>query len=482
MAQPASSSEAAGTASDDGFQEGERSAIILCNEPRMHGSLSKALSEEFSTLHFATGSDELHALVAKHAFETLVIHIGQAGGVSLAELVQNVRASVIFDFNTVVVSDESDLTKVLACLQDIDAVLLRAPFGRAEIYSALKSARERRRIARENFLLQRQVDQSSPIKDRVVGESEAIQKLWDIVRRVAPMPASVLITGETGTGKELTARALHDLSGRTGSFVPVNCAAIPADIIESELFGHVRGAFSGAVQSRQGLFGHADGGTLFLDEIGELPLAMQAKLLRVLENKRYRPLGHNQETTTSARLLFATNRNLPSEIAAGRFREDLYYRMNVLVLNVPPLRERRSDISRLALLYMNLHAIEIGQPPPPLEAEDLDAMLNYDWPGNIRELRNVIERSLLLNLPIAQVLGPPAALKQPAPQKPEDVTLSVDNLSIKSAEEHCIAEALRISGGNKSAAARLLGVSRKTVERRIKRMNAMNKNSRMKNL
>jgi DNA-binding NtrC family response regulator len=278
------------------------------------------------------------------------------------------------------------------------------------------------------------------------------------------MASTVLIKGETGTGKELAARALHDLSGRRGSYVPVNCAAISADLIEGELFGHLKGAFTGAHQVRQGLFSHADGGTLFLDEIGEMPLGMQAKLLRVLEQRSYRPVGGNHEIPTNARVITATNRDLAAEVLAGRFRKDLYYRINVIGLHLPPLRERKSDIARLARLYLHILSIEVGVPTPELDPCDLDHLLRYDWPGNIRELRNVIERSLLLGKPLSHLLAvndPPAQPSERPSQSPQ---------SLEHMECSHILKALRDANGNKAAAARSLGVSRKTVERKLKRM------------
>jgi transcriptional regulator with PAS, ATPase and Fis domain len=298
----------------------------------------------------------------------------------------------------------------------------------------------------------------------MIGESEPIKEVWRIINRIAPMHSTVLIKGETGTGKELAARALHDLSGRRGSYVPVNCAAISADLIEGELFGHLKGAFTGAHQARQGLFSHADGGTLFLDEIGEMPLAMQAKLLRVLEQKRYRPVGSNCEIPTSARVITATNRDLVAEVLAGRFRKDLYYRINVIALHLPPLRERKTDIARLARLYLNIMSVEVGVPTPELDAYNLEQLTRYDWPGNIRELRNVIERSLLLGKPVSHFISANdlvESVSQPSPSNP---------LSLEQVEQSQILKVLRAANGNKTAAARTLGVSRKTVERKLKRL------------
>ncbi len=277
------------------------------------------------------------------------------------------------------------------------------------------------------------------------------------------MPSTVLIKGETGTGKELVARALHDLSGRQGSYVPVNCGAISPDLIEGELFGHLKGAFTGAHQARNGLFCHADGGTLFLDEIGEMPLGLQAKLLRVLEERRFRPVGGSQEIPVNARVIAATNRDLAAEVLAGRFRKDLYYRINVIDLKLPPLRERKGDIPRMAAYFLEGLAAELGLPNPGLSAWDREQLISYDWPGNCRELRNVIERSLLLGRPVSHYLALPDRDNMET-----DDEVSSQSQSLEKIQRSHIMNALVAAGGNKTLAAQTLGVSRKTIERKLK--------------
>ena len=302
-----------------------------------------------------------------------------------------------------------------------------------------------------------------PSTVRIVGDSDRIKEIWQTIHRIAPTPSTVLIKGETGTGKELVARALHEISGRRGTYVPVNCGAISPDLIEGELFGHLKGAFTGAHQARSGLFGHADDGTLFLDEIGEMPLALQAKLLRVLEEKSYRPVGGNQEIPVNARVIAATNRDLAAEVLAGRFRKDLFYRINVVEVRLPPLRERKKDVPRLTRFFLDSLADELGVRAPALDSAELGRLIGYHWPGNIRELRNVIERALLLGKPPSSFLADADALanddeaqRAPPPQSLEDV------------QRAHILNALLAAGGNKTVAARNLGVSRKTVERKLK--------------
>lgn len=452
---------------DDGPFHDRGAVLIVDDDPATRSSLEAILRNDYRSVHTAKNAADSLCLAKIIRFSILITNINLPGSVSGPDLVRQIRNNYHGYTDVVFLSSESNLNTALSSLQDIEADFIRKPFHTAELLTVLRRAQERRRIERENFLLQRVTDQR-PIGERVVGESDPIKEFWRIINRVAPVAATVLIKGETGTGKELAARALHDLSGRKGSYVPVNCAAISADLIESELFGHAKGAFTGAVHTRQGLFAHADGGTLFLDEIGEMPLAMQAKLLRVLEQKSCRPIGGNQEVATTARVVTATNRDLAAEVVAGRFRKDLYYRINVLTLRIPPLRERKSDIERLTRLYLHILAVELGVATPVLDPWDLEAMVRYDWPGNIRELRNVIERSLLLGKPLSQMLAttePPRPAEQEAGQ-------SIG--SLKKREESEILKALAEVRGNKTAAARILGVSRKTIDRKLKRMNAPN--------
>ena len=273
----------------------------------------------------------------------------------------------------------------------------------------------------------------------------------------------MLVEGESGTGKELVARALHQLSGRMGAFVPLNCASIAPELLESELFGHVQGAFTGARKGRDGLFRVAHQGTLFLDEIGEMPLAMQASLLRALEQKAIRPVGAERELSVDVRIVAATNRNLKAEVEAGRFREDLFYRLNVVALPVAPLRERIDDIPALVHHFTRQLTAEMGMGALHWTHEDVVAMQAYPWPGNVRELRNLIERCLLLG-------KPPAEYWQSA--KPVESARSEEGYPLEWAlaevEKAHILQVVASHDGNKSAASRVLGVARKTLERKFK--------------
>jgi formate hydrogenlyase transcriptional activator len=252
------------------------------------------------------------------------------------------------------------------------------------------------RLQHENLALRDGIDSTS-ICDEIVGSSGALQKVLSLVSKVAPTDASVLITGETGTGKELVARAIHRRSRRSsGAFVSVNCAAIPRDLIASELFGHEKGSFTGALQRRLGRFELAEGGTIFLDEVGELPMETQIALLRVLQEHEFERVGGTRSIQTNVRVIAATNRNLQAAIAAGTFRSDLFYRLNVFPIDMPPLRERREDIPVLVEHFVDQCTRKVGKNIQGITKESLDLLRSYPWPGNIRELQNVIERSVIM--------------------------------------------------------------------------------------
>ncbi|RKT46350.1 sigma-54-dependent transcriptional regulator [Thiocapsa rosea] len=435
--------------------------LVLDDEPGMRTFIARTLSSKFARVETAADAEEARALAKDTRFDLMIADIRLPGAVSGLELARELRDRYQVDLDVIFITGYSDVYDEIDALRDTSADVLRKPFHAEQLLAVIKRAQDRRQATREQFLRNREFEQR-PSAKRIVGESASLKDIWRTIHRIAPMPSTVLIKGETGTGKELVARALHDLSGRRGSYVPVNCGAISADLIEGELFGHLKGAFTGAHQARNGLFSHADGGTLFLDEIGEMPLALQAKLLRVLEERRYRPVGGSQEIPVNARVITATNRDLAAEVLAGRFRKDLYYRINVVDLRLPPLRERKGDIEHLARYFLQVLSAELGVPTPELTAWDLQQLTRYDWPGNCRELRNVIERSLLLGSPVAQYVWESTA------HTPEESASVAPTSSLEAVQRSHIMNALCVAGGNKTVAARALGVSRKTVERKLK--------------
>jgi two-component system, NtrC family, response regulator AtoC len=341
------------------------------------------------------------------------------------------------------------------------------PFDRAALEIVIRKALDVSRYQLENRFYREQ-SSSGPAVANLVGESPAMQPVYDLIRQVGPTKSAVLITGETGTGKELVARAIHDLSPRAGKlFVPLNCTAIPADLLESELFGHARGAFTGAHSERIGKFKMADEGTLFLDEVGDMAYPLQAKLLRVLQEGVIEPVGSNRRVAVDVRIVSSTNRDLRKAIGNGTFREDLFYRLNVFHLHLPPLRERREDISDLANAFLSQFSKELGKPPLSVANEALRALERYGWPGNVRELRNVMER--------AAVLAAPGEIPQSVVRSllPEEVRAAPMDLNLERAvaetERKIILHALMETKDNKTAAASLLGIGERTLWTKLKK-------------
>ena len=319
------------------------------------------------------------------------------------------------------------------------------------------------------MLLSEEVERTRRLGD-LLGESEPMQRLFDQIGRVADSEATILISGESGTGKELVARALHEGSHRRrGLLVSVNCAALPENLLESELFGHTRGAFSGAEAARKGLFLKADGGTLYLDEISELPLTLQPKLLRALEERRVRPVGSDREVEFDARVIAATNRDLKSLVSEGSFRTDLYYRINVIELEVPRLQARGNDVLLLAQHFVRILSEEARKNVAGLSESVAERLLTYDWPGNVRELRNAMERAVALaRTEQISVEELPDSIRRHRPRRlildqGEDDEL----LSLEEVEKRYILHALRVLGGNKTLTARTLGCDRKTLYRKL---------------
>jgi DNA-binding NtrC family response regulator len=342
---------------------------------------------------------------------------------------------------------------------------LTKPFDNREMLRLVEEALGGSAAQREQARLRREKPATPP---RIIGASRPMRELFDHIALAARSASTVLIIGESGTGKELVARAIHEMSGREGDFVPVNCAAIPAELIESELFGHTGSAFTGARQPRAGLIEASDGGTLFLDEVGELPLPVQPKILRSLQEGAVRRVGANAEKSVDLRVVAATNRDLEQDVSDGRFREDLFWRLNVIRLKVPPLRDRSFDILLLAEHFVNKAAEAAKRPPLDVSSEALAILTAYSWPGNVRELENAIERA------IAFARGP-VITPDDLPERVRTsgsasvlIARSVEqNLTVREMEREYILEVLRRTYGNKSRAAELLGLDRKTLYRRL---------------
>jgi two-component system response regulator AtoC len=346
------------------------------------------------------------------------------------------------------------------------------PFKPDEVILTLKKAEERERLRRENELLRKEVQKEYSFKN-IISKNEKMRSIFEVINKVAPYKSTILITGESGTGKELIAKALHYSSERSQSpFIPVNCGAIPENLLESELFGHVKGAFTDAIRTKKGLFEEADGGTLFLDEIGELPSQLQVKLLRVLQDGEIRRVGESKSIQIDVRIITATAKDLTKEVSEGRFREDLFYRLNVLPITIPPLRERKEDIPLLVTHFINKYSQSMDKNVAGITPKALDTLINYKWYGNVRELENTIERAIVLtegeniefeNLPIE--IQSFQDQMQPAPLAEEEYSIKKAS---KFLEMNLIKKALKKTKGNHTHAAKLLEISHRALLYKIK--------------
>jgi two-component system response regulator PilR (NtrC family)/two-component system response regulator HydG len=364
--------------------------------------------------------------------------------------------------NVIVITAFGSIESAIELVKDGAFDYLTKPFSNDEFLLGVQRALEEGRLRRNAAAPGRAIS----LPQGFVGGSGAMRSLMEMIAKVARSPLPVLISGETGTGKELVARAVHAASGR-GPFVAVNCAALPEHLLESELFGHERGAFTGADRTRAGLFEAADGGTLFLDEVGDLPSPLQPKLLRALEEGEIRRVGATRSITVDVRVVAATNRDLEEELTGGRFREDLYWRLNGLGLHVPPLRERSSDVPQLVDFFLD----RIGGDPARrgrFTAETMALLVAYPWPGNVRELRSVVERAATLS-DVTQ-FGPealPDRVRKGGMIRATIAEAAVRHLSLREVERAYLMEILRMTGGNKSRAAEILGLDRKTLYRKL---------------
>jgi DNA-binding NtrC family response regulator len=433
----------------------QASILVVDDEPGMRNFLVKTLRPRCKLIEEAADTNEASRKLDTRHFDVMILDNVMPGKTGLNWLAE--QRTIGFFADVILMTAYADLDTAIVALRTGVVDFVIKPFRSNQLLNAVARCLDRKRLLRENYVLRHELKSASHelfVRNKLLGDSAAIQQARDTIARVAPLPTPVLFTGESGTGKEVAARSLHSLSNRADKlFVPINCSAIPADMIESELFGHVKGAFTGAARSREGLFLHAHGGTVFLDEIGELPHTLQSKLLRVLEDHRVRPVGSEREVPFDARFVFATNADLHSRVEAGSFRADLYFRINIMQINLPPLRNRGGDVQELAGLFMREISQQLGMPPVALSERVRASLARYDWPGNIRELRNLIERTVILGT------------------FPEDFERTFDSgdsggESLAEVERRHILSMLRETSGDREEAARRLGISRKTVDRK----------------
>src|SRR3954466_11511215 len=449
--------------------------LLVDDEPANLDSLERIFAREgFRTLRAESGPAAVELLRGERV--DVVLTDLMMPGMSGQELLKAVRA-VAPDAEVVLMTAYGTVEAAVAAMKDGAYDFLTKPLKRHAVLKSVSQALEKRRLVLENKQLHaRLAGVSSPI----VGQSPALRATLDIIRQAAPSSATVLLLGESGTGKELFARALHEHSSRAQApFVPINCAAIPETILESELFGYERGAFTGAVARKEGRIERAQGGTLFLDEIGELSLGGQVKLLRFLQEGEIERLGGNSPVKVDSRVVAATNRDLASAVQSGKFREDLYYRLNVIQVILPPLRERLEDIPLLADHFVGKYAAKNGKQFSGITPSALEALEAYPWPGNVRELEHAIERAVVLSsgseididaLPQPVLQAARGGPRGPIPAALEGRTLSIPlGTTMEEIELRVIRETLRHTKGDKNLAAQLLGIAARTIYRKLDR-------------
>ena len=441
--------------------------LIVDDEPGVRSALSGVLRDEGYNVEAVGSGEACLDRVTRGAVDLIVLDVWLPGMDGLATLARLRERQV--DAQVVLISGHGNIESAVRAIKMGAFDFVEKPLSLDKTVLVVRNALRQHRLEAENRALRARVDR----KHAMVGESYAMRQLREQVAMAAPTNGRVLIYGENGTGKELVARAIHESSRRrTGAFVEVNCAAIPEELIESELFGHIRGAFTGAVADRRGKFEVADGGTIFLDEIGDMSLKTQAKVLRVLQEQTMEPVGGTTGITVDVRVLAATNKDLQTEIRTGHFREDLYFRLNVIPIFVPPLRERQEDIQLLADHFMAEFAREYGRRLKSFELAATAVLQRYAWPGNVRELRNVIER-LMIMVPGDSISAAALSfLDHGVLARPELAAATTARLTLHEArdrfERDLILRTLGEQQGNMSRTAEVLGVERSNLYRKMR--------------
>lgn len=446
-----------------------RTKILVVDDDRSHRLMLKTVLEaEGYQVFLASDGENALDVVKDSTFDVILMDIRMAGMDGLAAL-KGLRGRDIKTPVVLMTAYASVKTAVEALRNGADDYLTK-PLNMDELKVILERMLRFKKLQDENRQLREELGKGFDFS-AVIGSSPKMKSLFEMIKLVAPSEATVLLRGESGTGKELIARLIHQNSSRKkGPFVAVNCAAIPETLLESELFGHEKGAYTGADRQRMGKFGLADGGTLLLDEIGEMPVQMQTKLLRVLQEQAFEPLGSAKAVRTDIRIISATHRDLEEEIQAGRFREDLFYRLNVVPMDLPPLRDRPGDVLLLANHFLQIYSRKNQKLVKAMTPEVVDALTRYDWPGNVRELENVMERSIILtrftHLGLEDL--PDFISNQPYQKKEGGTPQILPNRTLKDVEEEMIRLTLAQHQGNRTKAAKILGISRRTLQLKLK--------------
>jgi two-component system response regulator HydG len=437
--------------------------LVVDDDAANLASVHKTLEREGLRVQSASDGREALAVLRRERVAVLLTDL-MMPGIDGLELLKSTRLTSP-STSVVLMTAYGTVEMAVTAMKEGAYDFVTKPLRRADVVRAVLRGCERADLQRENESLRAELERTGRGRE-IVGTSPAMRQAVDVLEQAAPTRATVLLQGESGTGKEVFARALHRLSGRSGPFIAVNCAAIPDNLLESELFGHEKGAFTGAVTRQDGRFQQADGGTLLLDEIGDLPLPLQAKLLRVLQEGEVQRVGAGAAQRVDVRVVAATHRDLEAEVAAGRFRADLFWRLHVIVLELPPLRERPGDVPALAQHFLKRLAAANGKPMQAISPEVMERLQSWSWPGNVRELENVLERALVLARGDTIGLGDlPARIAQ-AETGARVLSFPVGT-PLQEIERLAIAETLTLTGGDKRRAANLLGIAVRTIYRRL---------------
>jgi len=446
--------------------------LVVDDTPGIREALERILSKEGYRVLTAADGEEAVKLLQKHDV-ALVLTDLKMPGIDGAELLK-IAKTISPDLEVVLITGHGTIDVAVEVMKDGAFDFIQKPFNKMTVVKVVKKALEKRLLVLENKNLQQRL-KGIEEAEQVIGKSMAMRKVMDMVEQVAPSTATVLVTGESGVGKEVIARALHMMSPRRDKkFIKVSCAALPETLLEAELFGYERGAFTGAISRREGRFELAHGGTLFLDEVGDINPAVQVKLLRVLQSGEFERLGGGTTFVADVRLIAATNASLKKLVEKKLFREDLYYRLNVINITIPPLRERREDIPLLANYFLHRYAAKNGKDITGISKEAMDILIRYHWPGNVRELENTMERAVVLSRGTAITPSDfPEDLRQAADEHQEVaieqrmLNIPIGKLPLKDIERLVMEETLRQSKGNKNIASKILGISTRTLYRKI---------------
>jgi len=441
--------------------------LVADDDPGLRESLERTLTREGYRVVLASDGRAALERVQAGGVDLIVTDLRMPGLTGL-ELLRAAKA-IMPDVDVILLTAFGTVEEAVQAMKNGAYDFLTKPFRREQLIKLVDKALERRDLIEQNKALKKQLEDIRA-KGQMIGASPSFRRMLTLVEQVADSSATILIQGESGAGKELVARAIHERSGRrAGPFVAVNCAALPETLLESELFGYEKGAFTGAAGRKEGRFELANGGTLFLDEVADLSLVTQPKILRVLQEGEFERLGATRSIQVDVRILAATNQDLVDMVKDKRFREDLYYRLNVITVRVPPLRERHEDIRVLAQHYLRVYAAKNGRKLEGFSNEALERLESYAWPGNVRELENLIERTVLLarkdRIDAEDLPEEVAGVKRP----PRDAILELVGTPLADIEQRLLDETLRITGGNKTQAAKLLGIDVRTVARKLER-------------